>query len=84
MNSVFKAFKKSSVSSVFDFINPPVMLRYGASNIAMMSYTSSLRALGNAHGITVNTIVLGFIQTTMTATFDDSYQPFVVTPEYLA
>lgn len=91
MNAVYKAYKKCGrggqivcVSSVFGFINPPVVLSYGASKAAVMSYTRDLRALGKDDGITINIIAPGFIKTAMTSTFSTKQSFLYLTPEYFA
>lgn len=90
LNSVYKAYCKrgtggqiASVSSIFGFINPPLLLSYGASKSALMGYSRDLRTMGKEHGISVNTIVPGFIRTAMIADLplDKSY---ALTPEYFA
>lgn len=91
MNAVYKAYVKRGrggqivcVSSVFGLMNPPLVLSYGASKAAVMSYTRDLRALGKDDGITVNTIAPGFIKTAMTSSFSTKQSFFHLTPEYFA
>ncbi|KAI8979178.1 hypothetical protein BDF20DRAFT_484168 [Mycotypha africana] len=89
INSVFKAMKKrgkggqiAAVSSVCGFFNPPLLLSYGASKAAVMSYCRDLRVLGKENGITVNTIAPGYIATTMTAGWSRNNKFFFLTPDY--
>lgn len=89
INAVYKAYKKrgrggqiACVSSVFGFIGPPRTLSYGASKAAIISYGRDLRALGKEDGITVNTIVPGFIKIPMTASFNA--RAISLTPESFA
>ncbi|KAI8642627.1 hypothetical protein BD408DRAFT_432223 [Parasitella parasitica] len=89
INSVFKAMQKRGcggqiavVSSVCGFFNPPVLLSYGTSKAAVMSYCRDLRALGKEDKITVNTIAPGYIATNMTSSFSRKDKRFFLTPEY--
>ncbi|CEP13417.1 hypothetical protein [Parasitella parasitica] len=89
INSVFKAMQKRGcggqiavVSSVCGFFNPPVLLSYGTSKAAVMSYCRDLRALGKDDNITVNTIAPGYIATNMTSSFSRKDNRFFLTPEY--
>ncbi|KAL7311921.1 hypothetical protein PS15m_009631 [Mucor circinelloides] len=89
INSVYKAMQKRGrggqiavVSSVCGFFNPPVLLSYGTSKAAVMSYCRDLRALGKDDNIIVNTIAPGYIATNMTTSFSRKDKRFFLTPEY--
>ncbi|KAL0136222.1 hypothetical protein V8B55DRAFT_1537486 [Mucor lusitanicus] len=82
INSVYKAMQKRGrvVSSVCGFFNPPVLLSYGTSKTAVMSYCRDLRALGKDDNIIVNTIAPGYIATNMTTSFSRKDKRFFLTP----
>lgn len=70
------------VSSVCGFFNPPALLSYGASKVAVMSYCRDLRALGKDDGIAINTIAPGYIATAMTEGWSRKNTYYFLTPEY--